>query len=104
MRDEPSVERIEDATPEIQAAMRFCRAVFWHRGGSGSAIIHVPDPKLGHRKYLNVPVSRDTLERIRARLDRGEPCDDLGDLISLTPASRRRTSSSRKRYSPKSSF
>src|ERR1017187_6632515 len=89
MNDEPSPERLENAAPEVRAAGRFCRnAVFYEPHSTGGVTIHMPDLKLGHRKDINKWVSRQTLDRIRARLDRGEAREDLGDPINLGPARR----------------
>ena len=104
MRDTPAPKRVEDAPRAIQAAGRFCRAVFYEERGTGSVDLHVPDRVLGHRKYHDLQVSGAVLKRIEERLERGEPCDDLGDLISLELPRRKRVNLSRKRYSPKSSF
>jgi hypothetical protein len=84
MNDEPSPERVEHAAPEVKAAARYCRnAVFYDPHPTGGVTIHMPDLKLGHRKYISKRISREALGRIRARLDHGETCEDLGDLVSL---------------------
>jgi len=103
MRDEPRIQSVENTAPEIKAAGRFLHAMFLEEGGIGSVVFHVPDPVLGDRKYHNVPVSRAVLDRIKARLERGETSEDLGDLISREPSRKRRSTGMRKRYSPKSS-
>lgn len=103
MNDRPTPKRVEDASGAIKAAAHFCRrAVFYHDSGIGGVTLHVPDRVLGHREYHDLHISGQTMDRIEARLERGEPCDDLSDLISLELPKRRPSNRSSKRFGRKS--
>jgi hypothetical protein len=76
----------------------FNAAFFVRHQGRDGFTIHVPDPVKGHRVYHDYFVAEGTLERQRERLRRGEPGEDVSDLVTDPFAKKPRARKSFKQF------